>query len=222
MEMRAETTRLRTRAVWTVEECATYAARKEFLLLQHLSTDRRALAMARRLRSSLSSLNNVVYQSLDPSDKQGKRQPAKTADACAEKARRGSQQASSTINSRRRRSIARHKEYTRSCGWLKKKDGRRDDERPTEAEGSKPPPDPGGTAAEQPAPSTPSGEPPEEELAAKAPAPVEADATMTDSDKYYESWKVEATRSLRTTSRRSGTGKRGGIGSRPKRTRPRG
>ena len=34
---------------WTVEEAALFAARREFELLRLLSTDRRALATARRL-----------------------------------------------------------------------------------------------------------------------------------------------------------------------------
>ena len=34
---------------WTVEECAVFAARKEFELLKLLSTDKKALATARRL-----------------------------------------------------------------------------------------------------------------------------------------------------------------------------
>lgn len=42
------------RAAWSVEECALFAARKEFELLRLLSTDRKALATARRLGFSFS------------------------------------------------------------------------------------------------------------------------------------------------------------------------
>ena len=37
------------RAEWSVEECALYAARKEFELLKLLSTDKKAFATARRM-----------------------------------------------------------------------------------------------------------------------------------------------------------------------------
>jgi hypothetical protein len=37
------------RPEWTVEDCALYAARREFELLKLLSTDKKALATARRI-----------------------------------------------------------------------------------------------------------------------------------------------------------------------------
>jgi hypothetical protein len=42
------------RAAWNVEECARFAALKEYELLRLLSTDKKAMTTARRLGLSLS------------------------------------------------------------------------------------------------------------------------------------------------------------------------
>ena len=47
--LRRSSAPLSTAVRWSPEQAADYAARRDFRLLQHLSTDRRAFAVARRL-----------------------------------------------------------------------------------------------------------------------------------------------------------------------------
>jgi hypothetical protein len=89
------------RAEWTVEECARFAALKEFELLKLLSTDKKALATARRLGSFTS------YSHQPPA--QGAFGCAKAADRVAIPPTHGRTATRAAGNSQQRRSVARQK-----------------------------------------------------------------------------------------------------------------
>ena len=163
------------RSEWTVAQSATFAARRDFELLQLLSTDRRALAAARRLGGRFTSGRTVTEDaeaSLPGRRRKRTSTSTKATDSSAKAASNRQQRTPSKPNSAERRSTKRLKKYLADEGWLKKKeqmkpkDERRTDERPTAGPTAADPKlphaaDPGGTAAEQPSPH--SSEPPEEE-----------------------------------------------------------
>ena len=83
---------------WTIDECALFAARKEFELLKLLATDKKAMAAARRL-----GLHAVQPQPLPAKATAGKPAATSTRTSTAD----APSTAPSKKNSRRKRSAAR-------------------------------------------------------------------------------------------------------------------
>jgi hypothetical protein len=85
---------------WTIDECALFAARKEFELLKLLSTDKKAMAAARRL-----GLHAVLPQPLPAKATAGKPAAASTRTPPSDAPSKATSAAKS--NSRRKRSATR-------------------------------------------------------------------------------------------------------------------
>ena len=86
--------------LWTIDECALFAARKEFELLKLLSTDKKAMAAARRL-----GLHAVLPQPLPAKATAGKPAAASTRTPPSDASSKANAAAKS--NSRRKRSATR-------------------------------------------------------------------------------------------------------------------
>ena len=91
------------RREWTVEEHALFAARKEFELLRLLSTDKKALATARRLGLSTTAANPQPH-SHSGAARQAPRHERRQVEAAANPRRNARQKRSA------RRSAERHRQ----------------------------------------------------------------------------------------------------------------